>query len=145
MGRERTTNGDPREGVVRRDVEDAPVSELLRELGNGTRELVRKEVQLARAELTETVTDAKRASLWMGIAAVPGLMALVILPIAAMWALAEFLPTWVAGLVVGGALLVITAIAALVGRAYAKRVHPKPEQTVESLKEDRRWLRQRLT
>ena len=54
------------------------------------------------------------------------------------------LATWLAALIVGGALLVVAGIAVLVGKSQLKKaVPPVPEQAVKSVKADVEEIRER--
>lgn len=130
-----------------RPVETAPADErpdlalLLGELRTESRLLVRHEVELAKAEVQEAKQHLVTGVAGLAAAAVLALLAVVILSSAAAWGIAEALPTWLAFLIVGGAWLVLAAIAAVVGRSALKRFDPVPRRTIQTLKEDARWAR----
>jgi uncharacterized membrane protein YqjE len=121
------------------------VAELMRELTEGSRDLVKQEIQLARAELVESVRNAKKGLLWLVVAVVPVLMALVALSNAAIDAFAEAMPRWGAALLVGGIFLAIAVALAAYGIAYLKRSTPLARNTVETVREDVEWMRDRLS
>ncbi len=124
---------------------DPSLAVLLRELGDGTRELIKKEILLARAEISASVDQGKRAIVWLVIALVPAIMALVALPMALMWGLDTVMPRWAAALVTGGAMLLIAGLAAYIGIVQLRRAKPVPEQTIETVREDVEWMRNRLS
>lgn len=71
-----------------------------------------------------------------------GGIALVLVMVTVVLALSKILPAWLASLVVMGGSLVAALITALVGRRLFRRgLLPK---TVETLREDRRWLDEQL-
>ena len=129
---------------------DRPLASLLKELSNESATLVRQEVALAKAELSEKAATAGRnaASIAVG-AAVATAGALVLLFGVAMtlyFALERLagLPNWLAGVL---AFPVFGAVIALVGYGMIrkgvntlKHTSPVPEQTVQTLKEDKQWL-----
>lgn len=80
------------------------------------RALVQAEVALAKAELSSALQAKTRGGAFLAVAAVAGWLALQGLLIAAGLALALVMPGWAAALVVSGVLLLVTAIAALLGR-----------------------------
>ena len=111
--------------------------ELVRDIATGTSTLVRKEIELARQELTE----ALKARLLGGAMAVFGL---IYLGIAAGSALSIVLPRWLAWLIVGGACLVLAGGAALIGLAKMKKPPIAPEETKRTVKEDVEWAKAQL-
>jgi uncharacterized membrane protein YqjE len=123
---------------------DLSAAELMRQLSDQTVTLVRQELDLARAELTE---KGKRAGLGAGMfggASLFGLYALGALTACAILALALVVKGWLAALIVAVAYGVIAGVLALTGTRNVKRaVPPAPEQTVESVKEDVQWTKQR--
>jgi hypothetical protein len=128
------------------DLQERSVAELIRELAQETTTLVRQELQLARAEVT---TSAKRAGIGIGEiggAAILGVFALGALTAAAIAALALALPVWAAALIVAGVEGAGAAVLGLRGRTQvAAGLPPKPEQTIETVKEDVEWAKTRIS
>ena len=60
-----------------------------------------------------------------------------------MWALDEAMDLIWAALIVAAVWAVVAAVLAITGRKELREVDPKPDQTVESLKEDAKWLKTR--
>jgi hypothetical protein len=101
--------------------------------------LVRKEVELAKAEVRQSAVRAGKGAGMLGGAVGVGVYAVLFLLLAAMFGLATFVGLAAAALIIGAILAVTAAILAVMGRANVKKTHPKPEQTVETLKEDMQW------
>ena len=121
----------------------ASTGELVGRLAEESKQLVKKEVDLAKAELrTELKSEAKLAAGFVA-AGFAAFLALQILLAAAVLGLAEAMPGWAAALVVGLALLVIGGVAALVG--WRSRVQHPLSKTRKTLKEDAQWVQQRMT
>ncbi|MFH9953748.1 phage holin family protein [Streptomyces roseolus] len=100
-------------------------------------ELVREEMQLARAELAQKGRRFGRGGGLLGGAGLVGVLALQALVAAGIAALALALPVWASALVVGAVLGAVAAVMGLAGRKQIERaVPPMPEQTVESVKAD---------
>jgi uncharacterized membrane protein YqjE len=116
---------------------EPPVGELVHRLSEQIPELVRSELRLAQAELSE---KGKRAGLGIGMFSVAGLLAFfgfATLIATAIIALALVLPWWASALIVAGVLLAAALGAALSGRAEIKQATPpKPEVTIASVKDD---------
>lgn len=99
-------------------------------------QLVRQELELARAELTQS---AKRAGTGAGLFGGAGLVALYgvgVLIATAIIALGLVLPLWLAALLVGLVLLAVAGVMALVGKKQVTQVTPPAERTVENVKAD---------
>jgi uncharacterized membrane protein YqjE len=105
------------------------------------RDLLKSEVQLAKAEMNEQVKAGVQVGVFGAVAAVMALLALVFLGLTAMFALNEALAMWLSALIVGAGLLAIAAIAGLAARAYMKKVTVVPKKTMASVREDVSWAK----
>lgn len=121
---------------------DRSIGELLREFGDGTRELIRQEMRLARAEVRENVDHAKRGVMWFIAASVPALMALILIPIGLMFWLDGVMPTWAAALLLAGIFLVMSAVLAFVGKRTLDKVRVIPEETKETVQRNVQWMKE---
>jgi uncharacterized membrane protein len=121
---------------------DQSVGELLRELSLETSTLVRQEVALAKAELIEKAKQTgKGAGLLVG-ASVMGLALLGAFTAFLIAVLALALPVWLAALVVTAFYAVVIAVLVLLGRGALRKATPaKPEQTIDTVKEDVQWAK----
>lgn len=117
--------------------EDLSTRQLLQRLTEQTTTLVRQEIHLAQLELT---TKAKRAGIGIGALGAAGLLALYaagVLLAAAVLGLATVMSGWLAALLVGGVLLLVAAVAAVVGKGQiSKAVPPTPQAAIASSRED---------
>ena len=125
------------------DVEDRSVGELLGQVTGDLSKLMRQEVALAKVELKEEAAKAGKAGGLLGGAGAVGYLVLVFLSLALMFALDEVMPMGWAALLTAVILGVVAAVLFVLGRSKFKQVNPKPEQTVETLKEDVQWARNR--
>ena len=115
---------------------DLSLPELLRQLSADTATLVRQEMQLARAEISQKGKVVAASGVGFGAAAVLGLGAFGALTATLIALLAVWLPVWAAALIVTVIYAVGAAIGAQAGKkALANFGAPVP-QTVESVKED---------
>jgi len=104
--------------------------------------LIHDEIRAARLELTSKLKAAVLGAGLLIAGIVMGIFTLSVLIATAILGLANVLPGWLASLIVGIALLVITAILVLVGiRKLKKGVPPLPRQTITSVKEDIRTVK----
>jgi uncharacterized membrane protein YqjE len=119
------------------DLQDRSVADLVRQVTELVPQLVRAELALAKAELTE---KGKRAGFGAGLFGGGGALAfygLGALVAAAALGLAEVLPGWLATLVVAVLLFLMAGVLALVARSQVRRaVPPVPEQAVQSARLD---------
>lgn len=121
-----------------------PLGAVIGSVVDGARTLVRKQVELAKIEMTEAVSVRAKGAGMMAAAAVFGLFALGFAAAAGSAALSIVLPTWAALLIVAGAFVVVAGVLVLVGRRAMKSAPTTPERTQETLKEDARWAKQQL-
>jgi len=126
-------------------VTERPASEIMQDVVRDVGEVVRGEVRLARAEMSEKVGKAGKAGGFFGVAAVCGLMATASLVGAAIAGLALMLPVWASALIVGVLLACIGGAAYAGGRSKLKAIDPVPEKTVQTIKDDVQWAKHRTT
>jgi len=116
--------------------------ELVKDLSNQGSLLARQEIELAKAEMAE---KGRRAGLGLGLVAAAGvsaLLALGTLTACVVLALDGAMPAWLAALIVALTWSVVAAVLASVGKQKMEQAGtPVPEQTVESVKEDIKWLK----
>jgi hypothetical protein len=130
---ERTTNGE---------LQHESYSELLSELANNSASLVRDEIALATQEMREKLASLRSGILILSAASIIGLIALEALTAAAVIGLIKTVGAVNAALIVGSVLAIIGAALALVGLRKIKRTNLRPQQTIETLEEDRKWLKE---
>jgi uncharacterized membrane protein YqjE len=123
---------------------DQPVGELVKQLSQQTSELARKEVELAKAELAIKGRKAGIGAGMFGGAGLFGVFAFAVLTAAAILALAIVLDAWLAALIIGAAYAAIAGVLALTGKQRVEEATPPaPERTIENVKEDVQWTKQR--
>lgn len=115
--------------------------ELLGDLPNRVTELVQREIDLVKAEVTAKLKALGIGAGLLVAAAVVLLFMVGTLLTAAILGLSLVMPGWLAALLVSAALLLIAAILGLVGYGAIKRgVPPVPTESIESLKRDLRAI-----
>jgi uncharacterized membrane protein YqjE len=116
--------------------------ELLKELSDHTTTLVRKEIELAKAELGEKGKKAGQGAGMFGGAGLFGVFAFAALTTAIIAALDSAMELWLAALIVAVVYGAIAAVLALQGRNKVQEAGPPvPEQATESVKEDVQWAK----
>jgi hypothetical protein len=119
------------------------LGELFSDMTSELSLLVRKEMELARAETKEELRKAGTAAGGFGGAEVAGYMALVLASFAAAWGLAEVMAAGWAFLIVGALYGIAAALLFIRARDQMRQVSPVPEQTIDTLKEDVQWAKAR--
>jgi len=135
-----TQSGDP---AARARAADASPGELASEVAKDMSTLVRQEVALAKVELQQEAKTAGTAVGAFGGAGFAGYFVLVFLSLAMMWALGSTMALGWAALIVAAVWAVVAVVLALLGRSKLKRFSPKPERTIETVKEDVQWAKTR--
>jgi Putative Actinobacterial Holin-X, holin superfamily III len=117
--------------------DDRPLGELVQDLSRQTSTLIRQEMRLAQAELTEKGRHAGKGAGMFGGAGVVALYGVGALIAAAILGLATVIESWIAAAAIGIALLLIAGILALTGKKELDEAGPpKPEQALESVQQD---------
>jgi len=118
------------------------IGELLKTLSQETTTLVRQELELAKAEMTEKGKKAGIGAGMLGGAGVAALLALGALTATLIAILDTAIALWLAALIVTAVWATIAAVLALRGRERVKDAGPAvPEQTIETVKEDVQWAK----
>lgn len=116
---------------------DRSVADLLKQLSDQTATLVRRELDLAKVELTAKGKQAGIGAGMFGAAGMVGLYAVGALTAAVILALSRAMAGWLAALIVAVVYGAVAGGLALNGkRRVARGVPPTPEQTVQTVKED---------
>ena len=120
-----------------RPTDEPTLGALVHDLTQQVPDLIRSEIRLAQAEMTE---KGKRAGLGIGLFSAAGMLAflgLCCLVTTAILGLAHALPDWLAALLVAVVLLAGAGVAALVGKKEVDQATPPaPEAAIEGVKED---------
>jgi MFS family permease len=126
------------------DLRESSTGELLKQLSEKSSELVRQELELAKAELSTKGKQAGKGAGILGAAGVVGLLAAGALTAFLILLLSEAMDAWVAALIVTVVYGAIAAVLGLKGRDKVREsMPPAPEETVESVKEDVQWAKTR--
>ena len=107
-------------------------------------DLFRDEIQLAKLELKEDASTIGKALGFVAGTALIGLVGFIFLMLALTYALAQVMDDWIAAGIVGLGLVVIAAILGVVAKNKLSAASLKPEQTIETLKEDKAWAQQQI-
>jgi len=113
--------------------DDRSVGELVSEVSRDLSTLIRQEIELAKAEATQSAKRAGKGAGMFGGAGVAGHMVLLFLSLALWWALGTVMGGGWSGLIVAALWAVVAAVLAARGRSELKAVEGLP-QTADSVK-----------
>ena len=109
--------------------------------------LLRQELALAKYEIYEEAGKTKAAvaslGVGIGIAAVGGLL-LIIMLVHLINTLTEW-PLWICYGIVGGVCTIVGVVLLYKGKQRLSQIDVVPQQTVETMKENVRWLKEKAT
>lgn len=120
----------------RPEVSNTSVGALISEVTSDLSTLMRQELELAKAELKVEAAKTGKAAGILGGAGFAGYMVALFVSMSAWWGIGNLLDS-----VAGGALVVaviwaiVAAVLFSIGRKKMREVNPKPERTVQTLKE----------
>jgi hypothetical protein len=108
-------------------------------------DLVRGEVALAKAEIKEDVSTAGKGVASLATAAFFGLTGFIFLMLGLTYLLNIWMRMWIAASIVGVLLVAIAAVLGMSGKKKLSAASLKPDQTIDSLKEDQQWAKEQIS
>jgi uncharacterized membrane protein YqjE len=123
------------------DARERGIGELVKDLANQTSTLVRQEIKLAQAEVTQKGKVAGKGAGMLAGAAMATLLGLGALSAVLIVALDGAMALWLAALIVTVLWLAIAGVLAMSGKKALERATPPVPQTVETVKEDIQWAK----
>jgi drug/metabolite transporter (DMT)-like permease len=128
--------------------EDRSLGTLFSELTQGTATLVQQEIALAKAEMSEKVSQLGSSLATLIIGGFVLFAGLLKLLDAAIYGIAELLPPdltpWLAALIVGVIVAIIGAVMLQKGRSNLKSTNLAPQRTAESLRRDKEFAKEQV-
>lgn len=129
--------------AVNRDYpEERTLTGLFRDLTQELTSLMRHEIALGKAEMSEKVTEAKSGIISIAAGAIVAHAGILVLLSAIVIGLSSVWPAWVSALVVGLIVTIIGVALLATGRNHLKAKNLKPERMTESLRHDRQMVRE---
>jgi putative superfamily III holin-X len=129
--------------------ENRSLISLVADLFRETSTLVHQEAELAKAELSEKVSEVGKGIAAIAIGGAILFAGFIVLLLAACNGLAMMLPEqhagWLAPLIVGLAVMVLGFIAVGIGKHELSGSNLKPSRTMESLRQDSQLVKEHLT
>jgi len=128
------------------DMDSAPsIGDLFTGLTEDMGRLLRQEIELARIETMQKVNSAMRSVIVLAAGGFVAYAGVILLLIAVAIGLSNWMPLWVASLIVGVVALVVGAVLIGSGRSSLSNLTVVPENAVESIKEDARWAKEQVS
>lgn len=127
--------------------EEHSLGALLAQLVTEMSTLVQREIDLARAEMSQKIAQAGRGARLIAVGsalAYAGLLAIIATAVVALVQYAA-LPWWVATLAVGAFVLIVGLLFIAGGRRALRIQHLAPQKTLQTLKDDAEWATKRAT
>ena len=126
---------------------DTSMAQLLSGIVGDAQELVRQEIALARQEIREEIGSAKDAGIQLAIAGAVLAIGGLLLVLTLAQGLADLLnwPIWAGYGVVGAVLAVVGYFLLSSAQKQIKEISPVPPKTVETIKENVEWIKDRTT
>src|SRR5262245_25480446 len=115
-----------------RFMDDRSIAAVVKDIVFDLQEIIRGEVRLAKVEVREELSKARRAMLLMAAGAVFAVLAVTFLLLTGRDLLATIMRPWLATLVVTGSSAIIAALLVGLGSRRVKRVALPPPQTISS-------------
>jgi putative superfamily III holin-X len=140
-------NGDLRPGSPGPSSEGGtkrPLGAVLASAVDGIRTLLRKQVELAKLEVSAAVGTRAAGAGMMAAAGALALLAFGFVAAAGAAALALVMPTWAAILIVAIVLLATAGVLVLVARRAIRTAPAMAERSKETMKEDARWAKRQI-
>lgn len=134
------------------DRDTLSTGQLLRELSRETSKLLRQEVDLAKAEMSEKVAKASRHAAYLaigGFVAYAGFLALVATAIIALTeglgrATGLWVAMWLSPLIIGVVVAIIGYVLIRKAVATFQSETIVPEKTVDTMRENKEWLEHKM-
>jgi hypothetical protein len=125
-------------------VEPRSILELVGGIAQDAQDLVRGEIALARAELDRKLERVIVALIWTFGGMFVGFAGLIVILMAAVYALAYVIPTWAAALAIGVLIAVIGAGLSLTGIRMLTPANLAPHRLVRSIGRDARLVKEHV-
>lgn len=121
--------------------QERALSDVLRDILRNLQEIFRSEVRLAKVEFREEARQAAAAAAWIAAGTIGALSAWALLLWTIAFALSTRMSMWAATLVLAVVLACVASVLMVAGIRRVKRIHPIPERTIASIKENVEWMR----
>ena len=127
-------------------VREAPsLGDLFSDLTSDTTALVRHEMALAQVELTKKASAVGKNVGFLVVGGAVGYAGLLVILAAVVMILGYVVPMWASALIVGVVVAAVSYFLVTSALAELKKTDLAPRESVESIKEDAKWLKDQVT
>lgn len=124
---------------------DRGLGDLLADLGRQVSTLVRREIDLARVEVTSSVSRVGRGAATAGIGGAVLYGGFLVLLVAGVLGLIEAgIEAWLAALIVGVGTLAIGGVVTAVGVGQVRATEMAPKQTADTVRENVEFVKEHI-
>ncbi len=125
--------------------DDRSLGELFSELTRQMSALVRQEVNLAKAEMTQKARDTGKDAGYLAVGGAVAYAGFLIILVGLMLLLGIWIPMWISALIVGVIVAGVGAFLVQRGRDRLTKRSLAPQQTVDTLKETAQWAKEQTS
>jgi hypothetical protein len=130
--------------AANRPADDTSVTDLISGLVNDAQQLVRREIDLAKREVTIELDKVKQGAVALGIGAGVAIIGALLLAHMLVYLVQDLtgLSLWVSYLIVGAVFAIGGGLMLMQGLKRMKEVDPVPRETIESVRKDVQWIKE---
>lgn len=121
--------------------QDRSLSDVFQDIVRNVQEIIRAEIALAKTEVREEASKVVSSLAWTIGGTLSVILAVIFILWTAAYALGLIWPMWLATLVVAGVLTLAAIGLLFIGIRRLRELHPTPERTVQTIKENVAWVR----
>jgi uncharacterized membrane protein YqjE len=121
--------------------EERSIGELFAQLSQKTTTLVRQEIQLAKVEMSQKASRVGKNVGFLVIGSVVAYTGLLAVVAAGITLLGEVIAYWLSAAIIGVVIAAVGAVLVVKGANTLRQEEPTPRETVETLQEDKEWLK----
>jgi uncharacterized membrane protein YqjE len=121
--------------------EERSIGALFAELSQKTTTLVRQEIQLAKVEMSQKASRVGKNVGFLLIGSVVAYTGLLAVVAAGIILLGEVIAYWLSAAIIGVVIAAVGAVLLVKGANTLRQEEPSPRETVETLQEDKEWLK----
>jgi Flp pilus assembly protein TadB len=122
--------------------DERSVGELLSDLTRELSTLFRQEVTLAKTEMTQKASKAGKDVAFLAVGGAVAYAGFLAILAGVVLVLGLVLPWWASALIVGVVVAIIGYVLIHKGQTALKQIDLTPQETAETLKEDKQWLKE---
>ena len=126
-----------------RSTDQRPLRDVVELVIEDVRDIIRAEARLAGVELKQKARKSVKPGVLLGGAGILGFFAMACFTTTCIVALDIVLPLWLSALLIGVMLAAAAGGAFVLGRLALEEIDPVPQETLETLKDNIEWVRNR--